>query len=301
MAALTKNAMVKCHGRVDRVELDRAADRVFVLRQLAGLHQGRVQVEIVRHDGGPDDADGDNNHLRVAKRRQRRDQRQSHLGKIRLDLRQHENLNEVADRDGQHQAAARWPRWSACRNAARPKEQQHVETRDEHRPQQRNVESHEVQRHGAAQHLGQVARADGHFAKQPIGPACPARGPVAAALGEVLARHHAQPRGDDLHEDGHQARHADDPQQPVPELRPALQIGAPVAGIHVADADEDGRPGKGPPLPPETGPMLRHADGTMYILQRTGGRRGRPLRRLRHSATVIGLMHVGFPRAATPD
>ena len=78
---------------------------------------------------------------------------------------------------------------------------------------------HEVERDGAAEHLGQVAGADGDFAEQPVGPARPARIPVAAALGEVFAGHHAQAGGDDLHEDGHQAGHADDPQQAVLELR----------------------------------------------------------------------------------
>ena len=45
----------------------------------------------------------------------------------------------------------------------------------------------------------------------------------------------------------------DDPEQAVLELRAALQIGAPVARVHVADADEQRRPGERPPVPPEAG------------------------------------------------
>ena len=36
------------------------------------------------------------------------------------------------------------------------------------------------------------------------------------------------------------------------KLAPACEVGAPVAGVHVADADEKRRPGEGPQLPPET-------------------------------------------------
>ena len=49
---------------------------------------------------------------------------------------------------------------------------------------------------------------------------------------------------------------ADDPEQAVFELRAGLQIGAPVAGVHVADADENGRADEGAPLLPETGLMV---------------------------------------------
>ena len=149
-------------------------------------------------------------------------------------------------------------------------QQQHVQARDDDRPQQRNMEQ-QVEGDGAAQHLGQVAGADGHFAHQPVGPAGPAGIPVAAALGEVLAGHHAQPGGDDLHEDGHQAGQADHPQQPVLELRAALQVGAPVAGVHVADADQNRRPDERPPLLPEAGLMVRHLDGAVHPLQRHDG------------------------------
>ena len=46
--------------------------------------------------------------------------------------------------------------------------------------------------------------------------------PVAAALGQILAGDHAEPRGNDLQENGHQAGKADDPEQAVLELGAAL-------------------------------------------------------------------------------
>ena len=88
------------HGRIERVKLDRAADRIVVLGQLAGLHEGRVQIKVMRHDSGPDDADGHVNHFLVAKCRQRRDHRAAHFDKIGTHVRQNEYLDKVTGRYG---------------------------------------------------------------------------------------------------------------------------------------------------------------------------------------------------------
>ena len=92
--------------------------------------------------------------------------------------------------------------------------------------------------------------------------------PVAAALGQVFAGDDAEPRGDDLHEDGHEAGESDDPEQVVLELRSGLQVGAPVAGVHVADADQDGRADEGAPLLPESGVGVGNGDGVMDTFER---------------------------------
>ncbi len=84
-----------------------------------------------------------------------------------------------------------------------------------------------------------------------------ARIPVAAALGEIFARDDAQTRGNHLHEDGHQAGQPDHPQKPVLELRAALKVRAPVAGVHVADADQNRWPDKSTPLLPESRLVMR--------------------------------------------
>ena len=132
----------------------------------------------------------------------------------------------------------------------------------------------EIKRDGAAEDFGQITGADGDFAHQPVGPARPARGPVAAALGEIFSGNDAEARRDHLHEDGHEAGETDDPEQSVFELRPALQIGSPVTRVHVSDADQDGWADEGFPLLPEAGLMMGNLDGTVDIFQRTmsGGR-----------------------------
>ena len=150
-------------------------------------------------------------------------------------------------------------------------QQEDIETGDDDGPEQGNVK-HEVERDGAAEHFREIAGADGHFAKKPHWPARPARIPIAAALGQVFAGDDPEPRGDDLHENGHQAGEADHPQQPVFELRAGGQVCAPIAGVHVTDADENGRADECPPFLPETGLMMRHRHGAMHPLQRHGRR-----------------------------
>ena len=183
-----------------------------------------------------------------------------------LGLGENENLDEVAHADGR-MISSDDRLDGAHAEALQGQEQEHVQARDDDRPEQRDMEQ-QVEGHGAAEHLGQVAGADGHLAQQPVGPAGPARIPVAATLGEILAGDHAQARGNHLQEDGHQAGQGDHPEQPVLELGAALQVRPPVAGIHVADADEHRRADESPPLPPETGLMAGHWHGAVHALQR---------------------------------
>ena len=56
------------------------------------------------------------------------------------------------------------------------------------------------------------------------------------------------------------------------ELRAGLQIGAPVAGVHVADADEDRRADEGAPLLPEAGLVVGHFDGAVHVFEGNGWR-----------------------------
>ena len=146
-------------------------------------------------------------------------------------------------------------------------QQKHVEPGNNDGPEQRDVEQ-QIESDGAAEHFGQIAGPNSHLAHQPVGPARPCGIPVAAALGEVFARNHAEAGGNHLHEDRHQAGEADHPQQSILELRSALQIRSPVAGIHVADADENCRTDESPPLAPEPGVMVRDGNGAMNAFER---------------------------------
>src|SRR6266851_1924599 len=127
---------------------------------------------------------------------------------------------------------------------------------------------HEVDGDRAAQHLREITSSDSDFAEQPVWPASPAWIPIPAALGQVFSSHNSETRRNDLHEDRHQAGQADHPQQSIFVLRTTRQIGAPVARIHVSDADQNGRPNERPPLLPKASLMVRHRYAAVHPFKR---------------------------------
>ncbi len=128
--------------------LNRIALRMedVVLLQLAALYQGRVQIEVVGHYGGADDADGDVQHPCLTK--VRRNQCSPHFQKAGLGLRENKKLNEIADGDGCHQKHDDGLDGSHP-IALQSKEEQDVQTGDDDRPQERDVEE-QVEGYGAA-------------------------------------------------------------------------------------------------------------------------------------------------------
>ena len=91
----------------------------------------------------------------------------------------------------------------------------------------------------------------------------------AARLREVAPADDSQTRGKRLQQDRHGVGQHQDPQQLIAEARAAFQVGGPVAGVHVADADQVGGPGEGEHALPEAG-MLR-GDAGVDLGQRGGG------------------------------
>ena len=125
----------------------------------------------------------------------------------------------------------------------------------------------QVQGDSAAKHFGQIACPDCQFAQEPVRPACPGGIPVAATLREVFAGDHAQPRANHLHEDRHQAGKPDHPEQAELKLSAGLQVSAPVAGIHVTDADQNGGADEGAPLFPEPSLVRGHLYGAVNAFE----------------------------------
>ena len=125
-------------------------------------------------------------------------------------MRQHENLDEItaADGDNQHH--------DNCLDEAhaqplQAEKEQHIEGGDDDRPRQGNMKE-KVERHGAAENLGQIASGDGDLASQPQRVARPVGIIITTGLGQVFARDNAKTRGHDLHDDGHEARQGHYPQ-----------------------------------------------------------------------------------------
>ncbi len=76
---------------------------------------------------------------------------------------------------------------------------------------------------------------------------------IAAGLGEIAPGGDAELDAEMLEEDRHQVGDHDDGEQGVAKLRAPGEIGGPVAGVHVADGDEETGAGKGGQLAPERG------------------------------------------------
>ncbi len=87
---------------INGIKPDGAADGGFVLLQLAALHQGRVQIKVVRHDGRPDDADGHVNHPGLTQAR-RQPGRGPFPGSSGCSLRENKDFDEIANPDGRHE------------------------------------------------------------------------------------------------------------------------------------------------------------------------------------------------------
>ena len=211
---------------VNGVEANRAADGALVLLQLPALHQRRMQIKIVRHHRRPDDADGHVNHPRLAKTRAH--QRAPHLHKIRLGLRQHEKSRGNNRRRWSRPAAARRLRSSACRSRCKASSSRTSSpvmiTAHSSGMWNIRLSATALPSTSARSHAPMASSQNSQFGQRVQ------RGiPVAAALRQVFSGDHAQPRGNDLHENRHQAGQPDHPQQAVFELRAARQVGAPVA------------------------------------------------------------------------
>ena len=126
-------------------------------------------------------------------------------------------------------------------------------------PQRIGNAEQQVQPDGRAEHLGQIAGGDGDFAQPEQDVVDRRRIIVVAGLGQVAAGDKPQPGAEGLKQHGHHVAHQQHPDEPVAELRAALDVGGPIAGVHVADRDEIGRPGKReqPPPPPAGGDRNR--------------------------------------------
>src|SRR5579863_7509064 len=108
-----------------------------------------MQIQIVRHDGGADDADGYIEHACLAKMRGQK--RLAQLQKMRARLGKDEDLHEIAGANGRDQQQDHCFD-GAHAKALQGKKQKHVEAGDDDRPEQWNVEE-EVEGNGTAEDL----------------------------------------------------------------------------------------------------------------------------------------------------
>ena len=81
----------------------------------------------------------------------------------------------------------------------------------------------------------------------------------AAGLRQIASGDDAEAGGKRLQQDRHDVRQHQDPQKLVAEASAAFEVGGPVAGVHVADADQVGRSGEGEHAAKRSRPRRVHA------------------------------------------
>ena len=197
-----------------------------------------MQIDRVRHDGGADDADRQQQRAGVGKFRRHRAER----GRRPIDVGD-EYFDQIAERDDRHEAADdQLDRAEAA--ALHHQDAVGDDGRDDHAGQQRHVEQ-QRQPDGAAEKLRQIGRHGGDFAHAPHHPD--------DRLGKLVAAHFRQVApGDDaelgrqrLEQHGDQIGEQHHPEQAVAVFGAGLDVGGEIAGVHVGDRGDDRRPAEG--------------------------------------------------------
>ena len=159
-----------------------------------------------------------------------------HLARVRRDLEQleRERRNDHADEHGDHRLQL--PEAGGLQQEDRER----GDDGDHRAPAERDPEQ-EAEPERRAQHLGQVGRHRDHLRLQPQAERDAAGELLAADLGEVVARRDPQLRRERLDEHRHQVRAQHRPEQQVPELRAAGDVGGEVARVEIRNGRDERR------------------------------------------------------------
>ena len=213
-----------------------------------------MQIHGVRHHGRADDADREQQRLRVG------DLRRHHVHGSRPPVdRRDEHLDQVAERnDAHHRADDELDR----PEAVTLQHQQRVgeDCGYDHAGEQRDVKQ-QRKTDGAAQEFGQVGRHRGDLADPPHSPDQRRRKVIAAHLREILAGHDAELGRKRLEQHRDQIGDQNHPEQGVAVFGAGLDVGGEVARIDIGDRGDDRRTGQrriGPPGAPAAAVAGKH-------------------------------------------
>ena len=227
-----------------------------------------MQVEIVGHDGGAEDADGDVEHGGVGDdpwgRNEQAAQGEHVVGMREEDLDAEHREDGADEDDDQGFDPAESP-------ALEEEDEQDVEAGDEDAVEEGDMEQ-ELEGDGRADDFGEIAGGDGDLGKDPESEADALAVDLVTELGEIAFGGNAEFEGEALQKDRHEVRQHDDEQKRVAETGAAGDIGGPVAGVHVADGDEEA----GAEEAKETAPVVGRAgdaDAGVDLRQRGLGER----------------------------
>ncbi len=195
--------------------------------------EGRVEVDHVRHHGRAEDAGRDDADRAV------RPPGHEALGEG--DGVDAGAEGDVPDPDDDHGEQARDHELEPpVAGQLQPEQRERDSAGHEATEEQRHAEE-DLQRDGAADHLGDVGRHHDELGLRPQQPDDPGRVPVTAELGEIAPGRQAELGGQALHEDGHHVGRDDDPHQGVPGDPAGGEVRREVARVDVGDgSDESG-------------------------------------------------------------
>ncbi len=221
-----------------------------------------MEVEIVRHHRSADDTDGDEQCLRVGDGR----------NKTRRHFAQHgfgqKHLHRERAADNQHEAENKCLQLPDTQ-LHKKQQQKCVEHADGHTPSQRNAKK-QLEANGHAHHLGQIGGGDGDFGEDVVENIGCRVIEFAGCLRQIAPRHHTEPGAQALQQQCDEVGHQQHPQQLVAKTATSREVGRPVAGIHVAHADQIGRAEKSKKPPPKSTFHIGF-DGAVHFGQRYVG------------------------------
>ena len=172
------------------------------------LDDAGVKIKIVRHDGRAKDADGDVQHLAVAKDFRPRDEADGGFAPKRVskkDFVSETKSDRSNERDDEGFDQAEAP-------ALQRENNENVQGSDENTGKKRQAEE-KLQCDGGSQDLGEVTGGDSNFADHPKEEGGPAGIAFAASLSEVTTRRNPKLRRKGLQEHRHQVADEDDAEE----------------------------------------------------------------------------------------
>jgi hypothetical protein len=192
-----------------------------------------MQIEIMRHHGRSEDAEGEIQHFRVGDDVRRRRKTFDHRRPIRIGKRDLDREAHGDDAEQRHDQRLD----PAEAEPLQIEDQEHVQRGDDHADFKRNAED-EIEADGRADHLGDVSRDDGDFGEEPQAQCDGFRKRIAAGLRQIAAGGDGKPRAKRLQHDRHDVGDQRDDKQRVAEFGAARERRRPVARVHIADGDE---------------------------------------------------------------
>ncbi len=200
----------------------------------------------MRHHGGPDDAEGEIEHGRIADDIDGRGEAENDappigIGERNLDDETGEDHRQERDDEGLDPAEAQ---------LLEPEDEEDVEGGDDDAELEWHPEQ-EIEADRRSHHLGDVGGDDGDLGEKPEHRRDGPREGIAAGLGEVAAGTDGEPGAERLQDDCHDVGEERHEQQRIAELGAAGDRGRPIARVHIADGDKIAGADKGDGPPPQ--------------------------------------------------